>query len=362
MKNRISCFIALALLVFTGCTKEIELSLPEVVFTVRTFNNTERTATIIARLLSDGNCDIDSLGICYTTSTESPVLENSKVIRCQPGEDGNFRVDFDNLEDGMYRMRVFAVNRVGITYTPSTFDFVIDNRQFTITVTCNNERGTVSGGGTYVVGTSVTLSATPKPGWKFKRWNDGNTQNPRTIQVAQSKSYTAEFESNLTYHDFLGTYRVNYHDWDLNMDRSHTATISVVSVGSTITLRVSNLGGTALYSDEAKVGFIDNNGNHPYLKFQSVYQGPTTINDTNYFYATMHTQSISEDGTTLLGHGPTTLTIRPSVREDGKVDFVVTSNIVWYYYTRPNPAYHSYYNAFWHRSHVMQNVRLTRID
>ena len=67
--------------------------------------------------------------------------------------------------------------------------------QYTITALSNNSSyGSVSGGGTYEEGTQVTLTATANSGYRFKEWNDGNTENPRVIIVTQDESYTAVFE------------------------------------------------------------------------------------------------------------------------------------------------------------------------
>ena len=65
----------------------------------------------------------------------------------------------------------------------------------TITVTSANENmGTVSGGGEYEVGTEITITATPNQGYRFVSWNDGNTDNPRTITVTEDATYIASFE------------------------------------------------------------------------------------------------------------------------------------------------------------------------
>ena len=56
--------------------------------------------------------------------------------------------------------------------------------------------GTVSGGGTYEDGTVVTLAATANSGYTFDHWNDGSTQNPRTITVNNNMSFTAYFNHN----------------------------------------------------------------------------------------------------------------------------------------------------------------------
>ncbi len=64
-----------------------------------------------------------------------------------------------------------------------------------ITVTSANESmGTVLGGGEYEFGTEVTITATPNQGYRFVSWNDGNTDNPRTITVTEDATYIASFE------------------------------------------------------------------------------------------------------------------------------------------------------------------------
>ena len=65
---------------------------------------------------------------------------------------------------------------------------------YTITViSANNSMGTVSGGGTYEAGAQITISATPISGYHFASWNDGNTDNPRTITVTGDATYIANF-------------------------------------------------------------------------------------------------------------------------------------------------------------------------
>ena len=68
---------------------------------------------------------------------------------------------------------------------------------YTITVnSADTTMGTVSGGGTYNYGSSVTLKATPKTGYSFVKWSDGNTSATRTVSVAKAATYTATFKIN----------------------------------------------------------------------------------------------------------------------------------------------------------------------
>ena len=70
-----------------------------------------------------------------------------------------------------------------------------DYDQFALTVHSNDTtQGTVSGGGIYNEGTDVNIVATPADGYHFVSWNDGNTQNPRSITVTGNATYIATFE------------------------------------------------------------------------------------------------------------------------------------------------------------------------
>ena len=67
--------------------------------------------------------------------------------------------------------------------------------QHTITVLANDpELGAVSGSGTYPEGTTVEISATPYENVVFNGWNDGNTDNPRSVTVTEDMTFTAMFE------------------------------------------------------------------------------------------------------------------------------------------------------------------------
>ena len=41
------------------------------------------------------------------------------------------------------------------------------------------------------------LTATPNCGYHFTQWSDGNTDNPRTVQVTEDTTYTAQFDKNI---------------------------------------------------------------------------------------------------------------------------------------------------------------------
>jgi len=66
---------------------------------------------------------------------------------------------------------------------------------YTATITSNDETmGTVTGSGFYDYRTTLNLSATAFYGYHFARWNDGNSDNPRTLVITQDTALTAIFE------------------------------------------------------------------------------------------------------------------------------------------------------------------------
>ena len=62
-------------------------------------------------------------------------------------------------------------------------------------VSNDSTKGLVTGSGEYVYMQSINISATAKSYYHFVSWNDGNTENPRTIIVTQDSSFTAIFIS-----------------------------------------------------------------------------------------------------------------------------------------------------------------------
>lgn len=78
-------------------------------------------------------------------------------------------------------------------YWSNFTDLRNDGASYTIVLSTDIEKGSVSGGGLYEDGEIVRISATPKVGYLFARWSDGNTENPRKISVESELSLTAEF-------------------------------------------------------------------------------------------------------------------------------------------------------------------------
>lgn len=90
--------------------------------------------------------------------------------------------------------------------------------QYTITG-ASAGNGSVSGSGTYDYGATATLTATPDDGYRFDHWNDDNTDNPRSLSVTATATYTATFVSDETgdYLDIVdwtnSTVTINANGW-----------------------------------------------------------------------------------------------------------------------------------------------------
>ena len=79
----------------------------------------------------------------------------------------------------------------------ATYIAEFNRLEYEITTLSNPEEGgTVSGGGTYYYGDTITLTATPNDNYIFLCWSDGNTTNPRTVIVKRDAEYIALFYQN----------------------------------------------------------------------------------------------------------------------------------------------------------------------
>lgn len=77
----------------------------------------------------------------------------------------------------------------------ATYTAQFEKLTYTVSVSASpTTGGTVSGGGTYIHGSTATLTATPNTGYKFAKWSDGNTNASRSVTVTSALSLTAQFE------------------------------------------------------------------------------------------------------------------------------------------------------------------------
>lgn len=109
------------------------------------------------------------------TYKSEEVIKDPSIIPLLNTIDDYFTMDLEGINDGYPILKWQAGPR------------------FTITGSCDTNRGTVKGGGEYAPGNTVTLTATPKKGCTFVGWSDGNIDNPRTVTVEGDATYRAQF-------------------------------------------------------------------------------------------------------------------------------------------------------------------------
>ncbi len=152
--------------------------------------------------------------------------------------------------------------------------------QYSLSLGVNNSTmGSVSGGGIYYEGTSVTFSATPNMGYRFIGWSDGVSSASRSITMYADTTISANFE----YIDYIITATSN------NTLRGSVVGTDTVHYGETVTL-------TAIANEHYTFQYWQKNGGTTYG------ENPLTINVTTngtytaYFAAEQHSVSVFSDG------------------------------------------------------------------
>jgi hypothetical protein len=95
-----------------------------------------------------------------------------------------------------------------------TAEFAVET--YTLTLTSNNSDWgtiTVNPAGPYTYGQSVELTANAVNGYRFVKWDDNITINPRIVTVTENVSFTAEFTANAETPTYTLTVNSNNPDW-----------------------------------------------------------------------------------------------------------------------------------------------------
>ena len=131
-------------------------------------------------------------GILKTKNTEGEV-----VIRASALDDS-----------GVYEEKTIVIK--------SAFDYILT------VISSDDTMGTVTGGGKYSAGATATITATPKDGYEFVKWNDGDTSASRTVTVNADKTYTATFKKKVVSAD-----AANFYISNISAQAGEYATIAV---------------------------------------------------------------------------------------------------------------------------------------
>lgn len=155
--------------------------------------------------------------VAYQNATNWNV--NALNIHSNPGSSYYYNVTSFDETIGSVNVSIIDCNYITITATPnygyhfthwsdgntnnprtitltqdSSFTAYFEKNSYVVTVLSNNNTmGQATGGDTVLYLDSITISATSNYGYHFTHWQDNNTDNPRTVQVTQNKTYTAYF-------------------------------------------------------------------------------------------------------------------------------------------------------------------------
>ena len=66
---------------------------------------------------------------------------------------------------------------------------------YTVSLSCNPDHGTVTGAGNYAAGATATIKATAKSGFAFQKWSDGDINATRNIVVNEDITLVATFKA-----------------------------------------------------------------------------------------------------------------------------------------------------------------------
>lgn len=115
----------------------------------------------------------------------------------------------DGVSYFAYKITVESTqNLVGCKVVMSDFQLSVEYtvRTYTLTLKTSPEgAGTVTGGGTYEHNSSVTITATPKNGYKFVKWSGDTTTASIKVVIKSNMTLTAYFELDKINKIYVGT-------------------------------------------------------------------------------------------------------------------------------------------------------------
>ena len=226
--------------------------------------------------------------------------------------ENNFMLHLEDLQTTEYL--VMAVDSAG-NHEDKLFNaeyvFGLDSLEY-YTLTLESQGcGEVNGAGTYLAGSHVTIEAIPDEGCQFEQWNDGNTDNPRTIELVQDTTFVAQFTF-----DSMGTtqtiaFSEGYNWWSTYIEQNGIDGLSMLQEGLSnngITIRSQASGYTDYYGEDygwwGSLTSINNESS-----YRVVVSTPCTVTMTG-------TEAVPSQHPITLNHGWTWMGYVPSTAMD----------------------------------------------
>ena len=159
----------------------------------------EVNCRVKCEVLSEGGKEVTERGICWNNLGD-PTLDD-EVLTHSDGGLGIYILRMENLDMGRkYYVRSYAKNATGVGYG-EVLDFetsAMSGTSVDIELSCNPEEGgSVSGGGTFEVGTQCTVTAVANQGYTFVNWSENGNQVSSeatyTFVVSTARSLVANY-------------------------------------------------------------------------------------------------------------------------------------------------------------------------
>ena len=138
-------------------------------------NDAARGSAYISKVVKESTIE-------YNESVGTFDAGSEIYLACQ----ANYGYHFDKWSDGNISQQRSFILTQDITFT-ATF------AKNVYSITKNAEHGTISGNSSAEYLDFVTLTVVPDYGYHFTKWSDGNTDNPRTIELRQDTALEAIF-------------------------------------------------------------------------------------------------------------------------------------------------------------------------
>ena len=185
--------------------------------TTQTEGCTKYSLEVTSQDTTMGDVSVEKLDTCNSYMLTATPLEGYFFIQWSDGNTDNPR-EIEITENTTLQAQF-----------DKTITFYIEG------VSANNAMGQVDGSGYYTYGQEVWITAEPKSGYEFIRWNDYVTQNPRKIIVTNDATYKAYFWLGTGLENVLSEMGISIDGTTLNISGHETEHMSIYTItGQTI--------------------------------------------------------------------------------------------------------------------------------
>ncbi|MCR4736917.1 MAG: leucine-rich repeat protein, partial [Bacteroidales bacterium] len=244
---------------FWGCTSLTSITIPNSVTSIG--SNAFR------------DCSLDTVNVFWNYPIllgNNYQLTSANVINIPCGTTANYQ---NGWGAGNYHEQAAAVLTLSVSDNNGTVTIVSQNTQQS----------------SFCIGSTALIQAIPNYGYHFTQWNDGNTDNPRTVTITQDTTFTAFFAKNQytlsvasndnamgsvtgggTYEyldtvTLIATATTHYHfvrwsDWNTDTSR----TIIITDNLSLIAIFAIDYHNVVSYVNNTSYGHVEGAGHYPY--------------------------------------------------------------------------------------------------